>query len=467
MQTEDQPKAAGEAELVEEGPAPAVEAAKANEGKADGEVKQGEAAEMVGEEPVAEVADEVAVKEVVRAIAGEGGDDADKDEEARRAYDAAEDYSRPSVSRRYEGTMEQALQAQKVPQVFERAAGEAGPKDPVVVSAAVGPEVMPRAGEPVIVARAGEDGGLRIRMDRIKQTMAGFGFSHAFWTAAAADHPNRSEIYDLLFRQLEPSIVRLRNVYEHDSDAQHADWEKDMRIDGEFVHEAKRIMGGRAPTIMLCSWSPPRRLKQNGRFNGGEAGSTLKKDHRGWFMYREWADWWVASYRAYQRIGVNADWISHQNEPDYNTEYHPVCLFNAVESFDTPSYYEAGKQLRKEINEKISPAIKMIGPESYGFEANGDRGDYLQEFPHAGGGVYSSIANHLYASEVPGFDGPKLGTQPDHFTGAMERKRQVAESKGIDVFMSEYAFLRDHQYQDPLRMAILIHHALTVADCTA
>lgn len=126
-------------------------------------------------------------------------------------------------------------------------------------------------------------------------------------------------------------------------------------------------------------------------------------------------------------------------------------------AFEVPSYYLAGRELRREISQKIDPAVKMIGPESYGFDA------YLQEFPYAGGGVYSAIANHLYAS-----DETKSMTDPYACVGLMEKARLMAERKQIsDVFMSEYSYLGRRRYQDPLRLAIVIHNAITIANCTA
>lgn len=178
-----------------------------------------------------------------------------------------------------------------------------------------------------VASSAGEEVEVKIRMDLLKQRMVGFGFSHAFCTRSVAEHPNKVEIFDLLLRVMQPSIVRLRNVYEHGEESKIL-----METDGQFMSEAARILGDDAPHVMLCAWTPPRRLKESGRLNGGKGG-VLKKDKRGWFTYSAWADWWVESYRAYEGLGIKAVWISQQNEPNYSTDQHQSCAFDAVESF--------------------------------------------------------------------------------------------------------------------------------------
>lgn len=39
--------------------------------------------------------------------------------------------------------------------------------------------------------------------------------------------------------------------------------------------------------------------------------------------------------------GIYPTWISIQNEPDWNTNGHPVCLFRASEEFECAGYYKA------------------------------------------------------------------------------------------------------------------------------
>lgn len=336
----------------------------------------------------------------------------------------------------------------------ERHDGECVARDGFIASRAGGEaESVPRA--------AGGSGEITILMDKIEQTITGFGFSHAFWTHWPAQHPNRADIFRLLLTDLRPSIVRLRNVFELEERSG-----RDMEVDSQFLAEARRQLGQDAPRVMLCAWTPPRRLKQSGRLNGGGQGSVLKKDDNGWFMYSEWAAWWLESYRAYERMGLKPTWLSQQNEPDFSPSTHQACEFGAVESFDVPSYYYAGRALKKLFAEEAGdPKLRFIGPESYGFDR------YLNEFPYGGGVVFSGIANHLYLSgetKESNMPGRARYTDPYSFVDEMNRTREMARKKQIaDVFMSEWADLGEHMYQDPLRLAITIHNSLTVADCTA
>jgi glucuronoarabinoxylan endo-1,4-beta-xylanase len=162
--------------------------------------------------------------------------------------------------------------------------------------------------------------------------------------------------------------------------------------------------------------------------------------------------WWVDSLRAYARIGIMPRYISMQNEPDYSAP-HQACLFGARESFSVPGYFRAATELYGALKNAFANPPLMIGPESFGMEG------YLEDFPYAGGGLYAAVSNHLYAS------GSK--DDPYSFNAALLRTAAVARAKQIpEVWMSEYAFLGAHRYQDPLRLGILIHNTLTLADCT-
>jgi O-glycosyl hydrolase len=100
----------------------------------------------------------------------------------------------------------------------------------------------------------------------------------------------------------------------------------------------------------------------------------------------------------------------------------------------------------------------MIGPESFGMDR------YIPEFPLGGGSIFTALGNHLYAS----------GSQPDNtydpytFSPALVRAKQYALGKGIqNLWMTEYAKLSAFEYQDPLRLAIVMHNTLTLGDVTA
>lgn len=329
------------------------------------------------------------------------------------------------------------------------------PNDYYMTSTSAGISSATRALGSVVVSRDGaaqgparaSSGTLRIRMDRIKQTMRGLGYSNAFYTNWWDSHPNKNDIFRLLFQELQPSVLRLRNAYQLEESS-----ERDMNIDAAFIQAATKNLGY-TPQILLTSWTPPARMKASGRLFGGSDNSVLGKDNRGRFLYYDFSRWWVDSVRAYGRIGITPTYVSIQNEPDYNPAGHPGCLFGVRESFAAPGYYRAAEEVFEAFKKEFRVPPVFIGPECFQMDA------YISEHPYAGGGRFPAIANHLYSS----------GNQDDPYSyiPALERTREIAQIKQVqDVFMTEYAKLGRHDYLDPMRLGIIIHNTLTIADAT-
>lgn len=113
---------------------------------------------------------------------------------------------------------------------------------------------------------------ITVNTESLHQTMNGFGGACVYLEKWLTAHPNKEEIYDLIFKDLNPDILCIRN----------------------------------------SSWSPPAYLKKNGVLNGG----TLPQAE-GEFVYDEFAWWWYDSIVAYTKIGISPTYISMQNDPDY------------------------------------------------------------------------------------------------------------------------------------------------------
>lgn len=335
------------------------------------------------------------------------------------------------------------------------AVGVAARRNAAPLAALPAPRVMSRA---LAVARTAPTetnvGFVTVRMDRVRQTMRGMGISNAFWTHVWDGHDHRDLIYHELFSQLRPSIVRLRNVHEHDEYSQY-----NIETDVRFVDSAEYHLGYR-PEILLTSWTPPARLKSNRGLMGGEQQgvATLRKDERGWFMYREYAEWWVDSLRRYAEHRLMPTYMSVQNEPDYNPSTHQACVLRPYESFEEAGYYRAAQEVHGAVSRAFpdGAAPAFIGAESYGMEG------YALEMPYAGGGVFSAFAGHLYNSSATG-----RPDDPYSFNDALRRTASIAASKQIgEVWMSEFAFLALHRPKDPLRLAIVVHATLTLSEAT-
>lgn len=133
--------------------------------------------------------------------------------------------------------------------------------------------------------------------------MEGMGGSITWYGGWALAHPARNEIFDAVFNDLRPSILRVRNTFGQGSDDDGEGGQTTAQLMEEtaiVVQEGRKRLSGRdAFKILMCSWSPPVALKASGVLNGagssaGEA-DTLKKDKRGVFLYREFAQCTTAS----------------------------------------------------------------------------------------------------------------------------------------------------------------------------
>jgi hypothetical protein len=147
-----------------------------------------------------------------------------------------------------------------------------------------------------------------IRMDLVKQTMEGIGFSNAFYTNWWQNHPKKNEIFSLMFTQLQPTILRLRNCYELEDMSP-----SELQIDADFVLTAKKMLGY-TPKILLTAWTPPASMKVSGTLSGatdalGNITATLSKDGNGWFRYRDLAQHWTNSLVAYAKLNIFPDFI--------------------------------------------------------------------------------------------------------------------------------------------------------------
>jgi hypothetical protein len=150
-------------------------------------------------------------------------------------------------------------------------------------------------------------GTVTIRMDQIKQTIQGIGFSNAFYTNWwHTAHPFSAEIYGLFLGDLQPSMLRLRNNYGINADG-------DMVTDIEFLQTARRLLGY-SPLILMTGWSPPASLKVNGQLLGvgnDPSKNVIGKDSRGRFMYYDFAQYWVKSLQAYAAVGIVPDFFRY------------------------------------------------------------------------------------------------------------------------------------------------------------
>ncbi|MFP4016928.1 MAG: hypothetical protein ACLFUI_07825 [Halanaerobiales bacterium] len=264
-------------------------------------------------------------------------------------------------------------------------------------------------------------------LEETYQEIVGFGASIAWYDNFVTGHPNKDEIYDVIFRELGIDILRLQNWYgKRDRVGEHT---------AEIVEEAEKSLG-HPISIMITSWAPPAELKSNGDV---KYGGTLIKEN-GEYAYDRFADYWYDSLLAYEDVGIVPEYISIQNEPDYKADWNS-CLFAPTETDELAGYDRALEAVYNKFQQEMDNPPKLLGPETIGIGYQ-EFYDYLEavNFEY----IYG-IAHHLYR-----------GGEHNNPTSFRYSMNQLDEKYGdIPLFQTEFE-RGDNGY----RTAWLIHNAL-------
>ncbi len=271
------------------------------------------------------------------------------------------------------------------------------------------------------------------------QTMEGFGGALAFYVNYLTDHPNRAEIYDLVFRDLGLDILRIGN------------WYQDRVVEKAAVAAVAAATAslGHPPRLLMSSWSPPASLKSNGDTKNG--GTLTQTD--GVYAYDEFGQWWADALQAYAALGVRPDFISIQNEPDF-TALWSTCLFGPTEGIDAAhgigvaGYDQALDAVYSHV-QALAPVPLLLGP-----EISGIGGKKLQNYlGRMNPDHFAVVAHHLYNGGMP--------TAPETYNVAMRIAAGLAPDKPL--FMTEFAPMP----QDMFATAWLMNNAVTVEGVSA
>jgi glucuronoarabinoxylan endo-1,4-beta-xylanase len=260
------------------------------------------------------------------------------------------------------------------------------------------------------------------------QTLEGFGAAIAWYGSWLTDHPNKAELYKILFQDLGLDIIRFRNTYGS------RNGESFAPIEAAVLAGAKNALGHDLK-VLISSWTPPSDLKLNGTLNGG----TLAKIN-GSFPYDDFAQYWYDSLVAYKEKGIVPDYISIQNEPDYENSGWETCIFKPAETTDYPGYGTALDAVYNKL-QILENVPKIIGPEACGL--NESLGQYTDNMDLSQ--VYG-IAHHLYNG------GSSDNSDPDAFITNMCKYKSLYGDKPL--FQTEF------DYGTPLNTGILMINAL-------
>lgn len=226
------------------------------------------------------------------------------------------------------------------------------------------------------------EGYVGVDWEQPRQVMEGMGFSITWYGNWLVAHPNAPAILDHVFKDMRPSVVRLRNTFGQGNDQGGVGYQttKELMEETKTIVDAgrKRLSAKDQFRILLCSWSPPVELKTSNRLHGADTEKgenadedTLKKNVHGEFVYDQFADYWSDSIKAYEKLGVVPTWISIQNEPDWNTKYHPVCIFSPSEDFFKAGYYKAFDVVYDKLHKEMKRVPQMLGKLLYPLSTSG------------------------------------------------------------------------------------------------
>ena len=233
-----------------------------------------------------------------------------------------------------------------------------------------------------------------VDVNTVYQELEGFGGSACYDAPTLAYHPNKEEVYDLLFRDLGLDALRIKNTYQINS--------SEITATGLIVEAARQPTRNPNLKTFLVPWSPAAYLKNSGDL--GSVNSTLKKDANDpnnsapyYYVYKAYADWWLNSLTGpggFNSVGISPDYISLQNEPDWGYQ-DQVCRFRPTENSTYAGYDKAFEAVYNAIDGNVSPMPKMLAPESMGF---GGSRSFITALVNRGqiDNVYG-FSHHLYS----------------------------------------------------------------------
>jgi len=267
------------------------------------------------------------------------------------------------------------------------------------------------------------------------QVMQGFGASVAFYVNYLTAHPNKAEIYDLVFRDLGLDVLRVGN------------WSQTGAVDAPTVEVVARAAAslGAPPRLIMSSWSPPAAMKSN---DDTKNGGTLVQEN-GAYAYDQFAAWWASSLGAYAAAGVVPDYVSIQNEPDFTASWES-CRLGAMETSTRAGYGPALAAVTAALAALPAPRPALLGPELASL-ANNRLATYLGGLDPASLG---GVAHHLYG-------GGNEADGPDSYVPFMQQA--AAAAGGLPLFMTEFG----PQMPDVFTTAWLIHNAVTIEGVSA
>ena len=275
------------------------------------------------------------------------------------------------------------------------------------------------------------------------QVLTGFGATVGYAEDEIAAFSNGDALAEAMFAGLGLDVLRFRNRY--------------AEVSEPVLHQATDLVAsatqslGRAPLVLLSSWSPPASLKQNGAtFCSDPSTCKLTTNPSGAFDYAGLATHWRSSLDAYARQGFAPDFIGIQNNADWAPSGGAIleaCKFlphegttNVVGFGGTavavryPGYDQALEAVTNGIAD-LAARPRILAPDLSSIHG---ATDYMSML---GAAHIDALAHHLYGSDPAALD-----------LVGMKALATLGGDMGLPLFQTE-------MQAGGFDTAVLIHHA--------
>jgi glucuronoarabinoxylan endo-1,4-beta-xylanase len=275
------------------------------------------------------------------------------------------------------------------------------------------------------------------------QMLTGFGATVGYAEDDITTAADPDALAEAMFSGLGLDVLRFRNRYTEDGEAP--------------LHQAAAIVAaaelslGRAPLVLLSSWSPPASLKQNGAtFCSDPTTCKLAKDATGAFDYAGLAAYWRSSLDAYAREGFVPDYVGIQNNADWTPSGGAVmeaCKFlpregttnvmigGAPVAVHYPGYDQALTAVMTALAD-LPTRPRILAPDLSSIVG---AKEYLSVLAPA---QVDAVSHHLYGSDAADLD-----------LAGLQALATLGSDMSLPLFQTE-------MQADGFDTALLIHHAV-------
>ena len=288
-----------------------------------------------------------------------------------------------------------------------------------------------------------------VNTSQSQQRLTGFGATVGYAEDEIAAFSDPDALAQAMFAGLGLDVLRFRNRY---TDAN----EPPLQAAASIVASATSSLG-RAPLVLLGSWSPPAALKQNANtFCSDPASCTLTTTPSGGFDYAGLAAHWRTSLDAYARVGVLPDYVGIQNNPDWSPSGGAVleaCKFLPREGTENVFVSGISKPVRYPGYDRALAAVvtaiadlptppRILAPELSRIVG---AKDYMSRLDSA---AVHAVGHHMYGADPAALD-----------LASLEELAQLGSDMQMPLFQTE-------MQADGFGTALLIHHALAEGDAS-